>query len=271
MKRIITAVLLVILILTMLCACRTPLAAKPFTNITSFRYYFHTDCIWIEYNLTSNGDTAEITYIYRDVYDRSEDQDLIATVSADYITELTELLNEHNIPAWDGFFKQDTGIVDGCGFGMEITTDSGQEFSARGYERYPKNFEAAEDAILAFFKQFEYTEKPEEPASDAYEDYDYVFTSTFSYEDTVQYYKDYDWGVRRDGFVNTGEVAVEDPEHAIELAKNEYSGEYDTIDIAYDIHSRVYRVTFSNSGMDGGVVNVYISKDGSTLMMTLGE
>ena len=262
MKRIITFFILVVLIALLLCSC-----AKPFTTITSFRYYFHTDCIWIEYNLATDGDTAEITYIYRDFDGFFEDQDLIATMSVDYVTELTKLLNEHNIPAWNGYFKQDTGIVDGCGFGMKITTDSGQEMSAHGYEKYPKNFEAAEDAILAFFKQFEYTEKPEEPKIDVYEDYDYVFTSTFSYEDTVEHYKDYDGGVLRDGFVNTGEVPVEDPKHAIELAQNEANCRYDTIDVAYDIHARVYRVTFSIENALGGVVEVYISKDGCTLMM----
>ena len=271
MKKIISAILLVILILTMLCACRAPLTAKPFTTITSFRVASYASGAWGEYNfdLTENGD-AEITYFFRDSWGYEDDQDLIATVSADYLVELTNILNSHNLAAWNGYFKYDD-IVDGHGFIIELTTDSGQEFYARGHEKYPKNYDAVSSAIYKFFDQFEYTDKPEEPEVNVYEDYDYVFTSIFSYKDTVERYKGEDWGVIRDGFVNIGEVTIEDPVHAIELAEKETHSEYDTIDVAYDTEERVYRVTFSTEGVDGGVVNVYISKDGCTLMMTLGE
>jgi len=264
MKRIITVVLLVILIALLLCSCRNPLAAKPFTNITSFRVASYASGAWGEYNfdLTENGN-AEITYFFGDSWGYEEDQNLIATVSADYLVELTEILNSHNLAAWNGYFKYDSGIIDGHGFIIELTTDSGQEFYAHGYEKYPRNYEEVSSAIYSFFDQFEYTDKPEEPKSDVYEGYDYVFTSTFSYEDDVKQYKN-GKSVIRDGFANIGEVPVEDPVHAIELAKAEIYEEYDTVDVSYDIHSRVYRVTFSTDGVG---VNVYISKEGCTLMI----
>ena len=269
MKRILTF-FFVILILLSLCACNSPLAAKPFTTVTNFRYYSYAGSTWSEYNFVLNGDTAEITHIYRDADGFFEDQDLIATVSADYSQELTELLNSYNISAWNGYFES-KDIIDGQGFGLEITTDSGQEITARGHEKYPKNYDEAASAIYDYFQQFEYTEKPEEQPTDAYADYDYVFTSIFSYKDAVERYKDEEWGVIWDGFVNIGGVTIEDPAHAIELATKEHNMEHDTINVAYDTKERIYRVTFSTAGADGGVVDVYISKDGCTLMMTIGE
>ena len=93
---------------------------------------------------------------------------------------------------------------------------------------------------------------------------------SFSYEEDSAYYKD-DPGVKLSGFINTDKTDVIDTEHAVELAKKECTVDYDTISVAFDEDSKMYRVSFYKMDCDGGDQNVYINQEGITKLIIYGE
>lgn len=92
----------------------------------------------------------------------------------------------------------------------------------------------------------------------------------FSYEDDVTYYKD-DPGVKQSGFVNTEKTEVNNAAQAIELANKECTVDYDTISVAFDANSMMYRVSFCKMNYVGGNQDVYINQEGITQLIVYGE
>lgn len=94
---------------------------------------------------------------------------------------------------------------------------------------------------------------------------------SFSYEADCDYYKDDDLGVKRTDFINTEKSEVTSAEQAVVLAKNECTVEHDTISVAFDADTDIYRVSFSKKDWLGGNQDVYINKDGITQLIVYGE
>lgn len=92
----------------------------------------------------------------------------------------------------------------------------------------------------------------------------------FSYEEVFNYYKD-DPGLYQSGFVNTEKADISNPEQVIELANKECTVDYDTVSIAFDATSMMYRVSFYKMDWDGGNQEVYINQDGITQLIFYGE
>ena len=92
----------------------------------------------------------------------------------------------------------------------------------------------------------------------------------FSYEEDFNYYKD-DPGLHQSGFVNTEKADISDPEQVIELANKECTVDYDTVSIAFDATSTMYKVNFSKKNYVGGDQSVYINQDGITQLIIYGE
>lgn len=92
----------------------------------------------------------------------------------------------------------------------------------------------------------------------------------FSYETDFAYYKDAP-GVKQTGFVNAKKSELNSTEQAVELAKNECTVKYDTISMAFDSDSKIYRVSFYKEGWAGGNQDVYINQEGITQLIIYGE
>lgn len=92
----------------------------------------------------------------------------------------------------------------------------------------------------------------------------------FSYETDFDCYKD-DPGVKHSGFVNTKKSELKSAEQAVEFAKNECSVDYDTINVAFDSDSKIYRVSFCKDGWGGGNQDIYINQEGITQLVIYGE
>lgn len=92
----------------------------------------------------------------------------------------------------------------------------------------------------------------------------------FSYEEDFNYYKD-DPGLHQSGFVNTEKADISNPEQVIELANKECTVDYDTVSIAFDATSTMYKVNFSKKNYVGGDQSVYINQDGITQLIIYGE
>ena len=99
---------------------------------------------------------------------------------------------------------------------------------------------------------------------------DDVEVYSFSFDDVKARFPEDDPGVRTDGFNNTEKISVSGAKDAIELAKCEYNGSYDTTEVAYDEASGVWQVSFYMNNVVGGGCSVYLDDNGFTLM-TVGE
>ena len=93
---------------------------------------------------------------------------------------------------------------------------------------------------------------------------------SFSYEEDFNLFNDAP-GVKQSGFINTEKTEVNGAAQAIELAKNECTVDYDTVSVAFDEDSMMYRVSFYKMDWAGGDQNVYINQEGITKLIINGE
>ncbi len=97
---------------------------------------------------------------------------------------------------------------------------------------------------------------------------------TFSYQGDVLRPSDGGLGIRTDGFDNIEISPVETIEDVIKLAKKEISfndRDFDSINLAYDEETDIYRVTFSKERRLGGWISVYVNRQGQTIRIVGGE
>ena len=97
-----------------------------------------------------------------------------------------------------------------------------------------------------------------------------INVGSFSYAEDCAYYKDGP-GVKKSGFVNNEESELDSAEQAVDLAKKECTVDYDTIDVAHDLATGIYRISFYKEGWLGGNQDVYINQKGITQLIIYGE
>ena len=109
---------------------------------------------------------------------------------------------------------------------------------------------------------------PEQPAG----------VGSFSYKSDRAYYANFrdDPGIKESGFVNVKRSKVNSAEDAVALAKKECKVEYDTIDVAFDPETKMYRVSFYKGGNEGiytvgGDQQIYIDQNGITKLIISRE
>ena len=99
-------------------------------------------------------------------------------------------------------------------------------------------------------------------------------TGSFSWADVQSEYEEDDAGVRRDGFVNVTETAVNNADDAFRLASNEHKLRSDeSYSVYYDKAADMWRISFfpKDKNIDGGCVDVYLSGKGMTELIVAGE
>ena len=92
----------------------------------------------------------------------------------------------------------------------------------------------------------------------------------FSYAADCAKYEN-DPGANQSYSVSTEKTKLKTAAQAVELAKKACAVKYDTIAVAYDKDSKIYRVSFSKEAMPTGSQTVYINKDGMIQMILFGE
>ena len=97
-----------------------------------------------------------------------------------------------------------------------------------------------------------------------------IEVGSFSYADDCVYYKG-DPGIKQSGFVNNEKIEITSAEQAIDIAEKECTVNYDTVDVAIDAETEIYRISFYKEGWLGGDQNIYINQDGITQMIIYGE
>ncbi len=98
-----------------------------------------------------------------------------------------------------------------------------------------------------------------------------VDVEKFSYEKERSEIGKSDGCIKIKDFHNTENANINNKEQAVELAKNEVIVEYDSVSVAFDEESEMWKVIFFKKSQFGGGQTVYLNKDGTTQICVLGE
>lgn len=103
--------------------------------------------IW-SYTVETDEATGEMT-VNCDLYCGAHTHSLPA--DEEFLQELTALIADHDLRAWNGFDKTDKRVLDGSGFDLNIGFAGGATITASGSNRFPDGYAGADDAIEALF------------------------------------------------------------------------------------------------------------------------
>lgn len=78
----------------------------------------------------------------------------IYEVDRELVDELEDILNKYNVGHWNGFDKNNRNVLDGNSFTLSIKMDNNEEVYARGYMKWPKNYQEVKKDIIDLFGQF---------------------------------------------------------------------------------------------------------------------
>lgn len=157
------------------------------------------------------------------------------------------------------------GILGLAGCGQQIQNDM-----ANPTENIEKSIQT--DAQTESQTESEQSTKPEiaEP---------YISIRDFSYAEDCEIYVDGEPGVKTSGFVNTADVDI-DLNNVVEVAKNECTVKWDTVNVYLDTSAGIWKVVFFTGCVErdgyiecvaGGDQSVYLDYDGKTVLIVYGE
>ena len=69
------------------------------------------------------------------------------------VLALEELFKQYNVGSWNGFDKNNKGVLDGRSFSLSVKMAEGQEIYARGYMKWPKNYSEVAGALKALMQE----------------------------------------------------------------------------------------------------------------------
>ena len=74
-----------------------------------------------------------------------------------YVEELEQLLKKYKVGKWNGFEKYNKNIMDGSSFNLFIEMKNGDKIEAKGYMKWPDNFNKVKSELDYLFKQISKT------------------------------------------------------------------------------------------------------------------
>ena len=84
-----------------------------------------------------------------------EEEKLEFEVDESFAKELEAFLAENEVGRWNGFQKSNKTAADGKSFSLYITMADGSEVDARGYMKWPKNYNAVSAGITEIFEKLQ--------------------------------------------------------------------------------------------------------------------
>jgi len=85
--------------------------------------------------------------VYIKPYNVSEDDAQEVELTKEQVKEIEDLLNKYHVGRWDGFNGHNRNVLDGRSFSLSITLKSGENISAHGYMKYPRNYNAVVNGL----------------------------------------------------------------------------------------------------------------------------
>lgn len=71
-------------------------------------------------------------------------------IDSSKLEELAKLINKEKIYEWNNFEEKKEGVLDGNSFSLTIKYDDGKTITAKGYMKYPKNYDEKMSKLLEF-------------------------------------------------------------------------------------------------------------------------
>ncbi|MBQ3049592.1 MAG: hypothetical protein IJC94_06520 [Oscillospiraceae bacterium] len=119
----------------------------------SFRYsYGAMSNAYVVYTLTNEDGSYTATIKPKGA---PEEEKLEFEVDESFAKELEAFLAENEVGRWNGFQKSNKTAADGKSFSLYITMADGSEVDARGYMKWPKNYNAVSAGITEIFEKLQ--------------------------------------------------------------------------------------------------------------------
>lgn len=135
------------------CLLLSGCASYDFAGMTHFSFYYTTGNFSnaaVCYQLDLADGVYTVTVKKTGVPDENAD---VFTVDAAFAQRVEKCLTAYKAASWNGFDKNDKRVLDGNSFSLHIRNGAGQNFSASGYMRWPRNYSAVKNELDALFMQ----------------------------------------------------------------------------------------------------------------------
>lgn len=112
-------------------------------DIQSFNFgYGSWNTIYSTYEIIKNEDY--ILMKFSDSLGNENNYD----ISNETLQQIEQLILKRKVYTWDGFDKEDKYIIDGNSFTLKIEYENGENISASGYMKFPRNYNSVEEEIV---------------------------------------------------------------------------------------------------------------------------
>ena len=81
----------------------------------------------------------------------SEEDAVTVEIDRDVVKKLENILINNKVNKWNGFNKKNKKVLDGNSFSISIKMKNGNEISASGYMKRPKNYKKVREELDNFF------------------------------------------------------------------------------------------------------------------------
>lgn len=117
------------------------------TDVVELTIYYYSDMPPVSDVFIKND---EGTYFKEEAY--REYKELIP-VNEDIFNKLNTWVDEYNIKSWDGYNMTQKDVMDGGGFGLNITLATGETITANGSNAYPQGYSDANKSLKDIIAQ----------------------------------------------------------------------------------------------------------------------
>ena len=84
-------------------------------------------------------------------YLANEDEPYAVAVDQDWVDQLTQIVHQYDLAAWDGFHENAEGLLDGTFFSFQMTFSNGAAVNAHGYGAFPRGYGDATSLLDSHF------------------------------------------------------------------------------------------------------------------------
>lgn len=153
-KKSLVLILAIVLILVLVIAVIVIISQKGskeenIRQIESFEYNYGSMSGAREYKIYTEN---EKTYIIAKGQN-GIDLDINKEIEKNILNDISKIVEENNINKWNGFKEIEGGLLEGNSFELKIKYVDGGEINARGYMKYPNNYEVAHKKLSTYLEK----------------------------------------------------------------------------------------------------------------------
>lgn len=158
MKKIFIIILIILLII-LLGGCFMYIKNRPkkINNIEGIKsfYYFYTVGYHYEASIVYEIECDDKCTLKIKPEGVTIEDASIYEIDKDVVEKLKDILNKYRVGRWNGFDGNDRNVLDGNSFELSVKMNNGDEVYARGYMKWPRNYQDVKKEIIDLFNQYE--------------------------------------------------------------------------------------------------------------------